>query len=290
MAKISNCVVEADVETATLWFMERNARFDHERPFLFTYPLEDGSFPSNLKHKSRDGITIRNLRNGVPSYEESGIGVLDLQTALEHDDYDDAEKVQTVLLPKVREALRLFLGAHSIHIIEYKLRRRAPDFPLSTGKQYTDAQPAIGAHVDYTDKEIIEIINVVAKGDTDKWRKHRVQGLNLWAPLNGPLRDWPLCVCDSSTVGHDDDLQVADVVFRDKVAENLQLHFSDRQQWYYIKDQIPSEFLIFRATDTNKPKFAAVPHCSFQCSQASGSAAPRESIEIRVLALHDHSA
>lgn len=121
MAKISNCVVEADVETATLWFMERNARFDHERPFLFTYPLEDGSFPSNLKHKSRDGITIRNLRNGVPSYEESGIGVLDLQTALEHDDYDDAEKVQTVLLPKVREALRLFLGAHSIHIIEYKV-------------------------------------------------------------------------------------------------------------------------------------------------------------------------
>lgn len=64
-------------------------------------------------------------------------------------------------------------------------------------------------------------------------------------------------MCDSSTVGHDDDLQVADVVFRDKVAENLQLHFSDRQQWYYIKDQIPSEFLIFRATDTNKPKFAA---------------------------------
>jgi hypothetical protein len=75
--------------------------------------------------------------------------------------------------------------------------------------------------------------------------------------LKGPLRDWPLCVCNSSTVGLDDDLQATDVVFRDKVAENYQVHYGDRQEWYYVKDQMPSEFLIFRATDTTKPKFAA---------------------------------
>jgi hypothetical protein len=58
-------------------------------------------------------------------------------------------------------------------------------------------------------------------------------------------------------VGLDDDLQTADVLFREKVAENFQVHYSDRQQWYYVQDQMPSEFLIFRATDTAKPRFAA---------------------------------
>lgn len=128
---------------------------------------------------------------------------------------------------------------------------------------------------------------MICEGDTEKWKKHRIQSLNLWSPLRGPLRDWPLCVCDSSTVGHEDDLQAADVVFRDKVAVNFQLHHSDQQQWYFVKDQMPYEFLIFRAADTEKPKFAAVPHCSFQCSQTSANEARRESIEIRVLALHD---
>src|ERR1700679_801179 len=88
-------------------------------------------------------------------------------------------------------------------------------------------------------------------------RQCRLTEFSLWIPLRGPLRDWPLCVCDSSTIGLDDDLQVADVVFRDKVAENFQLYYSDRQQWYHIKDQMPSEFLIFRATDTARPKLAA---------------------------------
>jgi len=118
-------------------------------------------------------------------------------------------------------------------------------------------------------------------------KKQRIQSLNLWSPLTGPLRDWPLCVCDSSTVGHEDDLQVADVVSRDRVSENYQLHHSERQQWYFIKDQMPREFLIFRSSDTEKPNFAAVPHCSFQCSQTSPNEARRESIEIRALALHD---
>lgn len=88
--------------------------------------------------------------------------------------------------------------------------------------------------------------------------EHRVlRNVSLWSPLKGPLRDWPLCVCDSSTVGLEQDLQTADVIFRDKVAENYQVHYSDRQKWYYVKDQMPGEFLIFRATDTSKADFGA---------------------------------
>lgn len=108
-------------ETASLWFMERHPRFQDEKPYLFTYPLENGVFPSNLSHESRDGIVIRNLRDYVPSYDDSGIAFLNLPTGLEHDDYDDGDKVEKILLPKIREALRAFLGANTVHIIEYKV-------------------------------------------------------------------------------------------------------------------------------------------------------------------------
>lgn len=103
-------------------------------------------------------------------------------------------------------------------------------------------------------------------GATDVFRlssRHRIHrdttymtnSFSLWAPLFGPLEDWPLCVCDSSTVGGD--LAETDVLFPDRVVENFQVHYSDKQQWYYVRDQMPSEFLIFRAVDTARPQLAA---------------------------------
>jgi hypothetical protein len=109
--------------------MERDPRFEEEKPYLFMYPLDNGTFPSNLKHESRDRIIVRNLRDHVPSYDESGIGLLNLRTGLEHDDYDDADKVEKILLPKIRDTLRVFLGANTVHILEYKVyvaRTRIP--------------------------------------------------------------------------------------------------------------------------------------------------------------------
>ena len=135
MEILEACKSMAEAETATLWFMERDPRFEDEKPYLFTYPLDNGIFPSNLKHESRDGIVVRNLRDHVPSYDESGIGLLNLRTGLEHDDYDDADKVEKILLPKIREALRVFLGANTVHILEYKVyvpRTRIPQLMTDT--------------------------------------------------------------------------------------------------------------------------------------------------------------
>lgn len=75
-----------------------------------------------------------------------------------------------------------------------KLRKRDPDFPLSTGRKYEYSQPAVGAHVgmfncetavrwlldilpDYTPDEISEILKVTCEGDTERWNKYRVQAL-----------------------------------------------------------------------------------------------------------------
>jgi len=134
-------------ETTTLWFLSRNPRFEDEKPYLFTYPLDDGTFPSNMEHEPHDRILIQNLRDRLPSYHQSGIGFLDLQTGFEHEDYDDPDKVEKVLLPKIRETLRAFLGANIVHILEYRLRKRDVDFPLSIGRAYEYLQPAIGAHI-----------------------------------------------------------------------------------------------------------------------------------------------
>ena len=76
---------------------------------------------------------------------------------------------------------------------------------------------------------------------------------SVWKPLRGPLRDWPLALCDLSSVLADDTLE-ADNVFTNRVVESMQVHYAETQKWYYLQDQEPSELLIFQQADSAKGK------------------------------------
>ena len=81
---------------------------------------------------------------------------------------------------------------------------------------------------------------------------------SVWHPLQGPLVDWPLALCDASTVNFANDTMPGDVVDRDAIFENTQVHFSQGQKWFYLSNQLPSEMLIFKNADSDE-KFGASP-------------------------------
>ena len=73
---------------------------------------------------------------------------------------------------------------------------------------------------------------------------------SIWKPLRGPLRDWPLALCDASSV-QPDHLAASDVVLRDQVSENMQVHYDEAHKWYYLQDQASTELLVFRQADSH---------------------------------------
>lgn len=126
---------------------------------------------------------------------------------------------------------------------------------------------------------------------------------SVWKPLKGPLNDWPLTVCDSSTVREETDLEAADLLYTDLATENFQVYHRPAYRWYYISDHRTSEIMVFKqasSLDTSLPgRFAisylieltanerlGVPHCSFDNPMAQGED-PRESIEVRLLVYYD---
>ena len=122
---------------------------------------------------------------------------------------------------------------------------------------------------------------------------------SVWKPLRGPLRDWPLAVCDAGTVC-EDDLVVADQVYSKHVIENVQVQHGPRQKWYYLSNQQPDELLLFRQTDSKPGQLrgggksskltescvlspSGCPHSSFDNPLSGDNDLPRESIEARAL-------
>lgn len=122
--------------------------------------------------------------------------------------------------------------------------------------------------------------------------------------MKGPLNDWPLTVCDSSTVQEDTDLEAADLLYPDLATENYQIYHRSEYRWYYLSDHKPSELIIFKQADSLKAaapgwtrrsiykrtiadEIPGVPHCSFYNPLVPQGEEPRESIEARALVYYD---
>ena len=70
-------------------------------------------------------------------------------------------------------------------------------------------------------------------------------------PIRGPVRDWPLALCDVRTVNPGADLQACDIIDPDFVSEEYLLHHAPEQKWCYLKDQMPNEVWVMLQTDSD---------------------------------------
>lgn len=72
---------------------------------------------------------------------------------------------------------------------------------------------------------------------------------SVWRPLIGPNNDWPLALCDWTTINQETDIVLNDAIRRDRIDENSLLHFNEGHAWYYMKNQTADDLLVFRNAD-----------------------------------------
>jgi len=63
------------------------------------------------------------------------------------------------------------------------------------------------------------------------------------------------------------------------------IHHNPQQRWFYLSSQQPNEVLLFKAADSDEKLSAPVAHGSFRLPRAA-PAAPRESVDVRLLVMH----
>lgn len=83
---------------------------------------------------------------------------------------------------------------------------------------------------------------------------------SVWRPLKGPNNDWPLALCDWTTIDQGADIRLNDGLRRDRIDENSLLHYSPSHKWYYIKDQTVEDLIVFRQTDSTNKLASKFPH------------------------------
>jgi hypothetical protein len=254
-----------------------------ERPRNYTFDPPAGIPRSNVVRETHR-VSIHSARpvEAEVSLDRQGFAVLHYQSAVR--DFWDEEELRRVYYPEAERVIIEATGASKVFIFDHTLRRRvrgAPDRAANMPRQ-----PATGVHVDHTAKSGPQRVRDFFGDEAEELLRGRVQVINLWRPIRGPLRDAPLAVCDARTVVPGD-LVPSDLVYPNRVGETYAVTYNPEHRWFYLPEMQPDEALLLKCFDSKTDGRARfLPHTAFEDPTAPADALPRESIELRTLVFH----
>ena len=257
------------------------------------YLVPPGTKPEVYNHTPPPGVPERNFADvavrvriedfrswrDAASLDVHGFAAVEHPSA-EHD-FDEAA-ITGAYYAETEQLLKDRLGADRVHIFDHTVRRRLPGEEDRPGQR----QPVARVHVDQTPAAGIERVRRHMGAEADALLKGRVQILNVWRPIRGPVLDHPLALCDWRSVD-EADLVATDLVYPDGRGEIYSIAPNPRHRWHYLSAMRPEEVLLIKCFDTATDGRARLtPHTAFADPTTPADAPPRQSIELRTLVFH----
>ncbi|KAJ3493111.1 hypothetical protein NLG97_g4943 [Lecanicillium saksenae] len=171
-----------------------------------------------------------------------------------------------------------------VKVFDYRLRVYMDSVPfrgrtldLDDGRD--PLLPVPHPHIDQTPNGAILRIREHMGDRADELLKRRFRIINIWRPLK-TIRNWPLAVCDATSVDSAD-LVENDLVRRRYIGESYYSQYNSGQRWFYLSNQQPGEVTLLKIHDSSSEataKFAL--HSAFDFGLPHVG---RESFEVRAL-------
>jgi hypothetical protein len=135
-----------DVSTS-IYFMKKTNLHDVEKPYAFRYAVE-GIKQTNMEMEKVADIAIVDIRGKEEMYslEEHGFEILKLSQEPGYDSLFN-EAGLSRYFEILEDLLKKRLGASEVRVFRHGLRKRHPEFPVSTGESYEYDQPTSVAHI-----------------------------------------------------------------------------------------------------------------------------------------------
>ncbi|MHB0773015.1 CmcJ/NvfI family oxidoreductase [Bradyrhizobium sp. 1.29L] len=147
--------------------------------------------------------------------------------------------------------------------------------------------PANYAHMDYSPIAGPMMAALANEEQGTKTRSYsRLMIIQTWRAFSPPPQDFPLALCDASSVSGGDLLQT-DYQTRGIVQKYWLPYYNPNHRWYYFPNMMPNELLLFKGYDSERHFEPATAHTAFDNRPAFPNANPRESIDARFFVYFD---
>ena len=253
-----------------------------DRPRTYTFEPPSGEPRSNIVPEPHS-VPIHDLRpiGETVSLDREGFALVRQNSEVK--DFYDEDEVRSVYYPEAERLIKAATGADRVFVFDHTVRKRVQGAADRDGGL---RQPVARVPVDHTEKSGPQRVRDLISDEAEKLLKGRVQIINLWRPIRGPLLDSPLAVCDARTV-RPNELVAGDLVYPNRVGETYSVKYNPDHQWFYVPRMTADEILLLKCFDSKtdgRARFA--PHSAFIDPTTPPDAPPRESIELRTLVFH----
>jgi hypothetical protein len=164
--------------------------------------------------------------------------------------------------------------------------RRFTDSP-AVRNQHNSRETASVVHNDYTNASAQKRLRDLLPEDDAKVRINtRFAIINVWRSIAGPVIQTPLSCCDAQTLD-EADIVASERRAKDRIGELELVSFNSGHRWYYYPEMTKEEVLLIKTFDSAEDGRARRSvHCAFNNPLAPSDAAPRESMESRMLVFY----
>lgn len=250
-----------------------------ERPFTYAHEIPPGAEPETARFASHR-VVIRDVRGGEPlRLDEHGGALGHWPTQVRR--FDDDGHLRDRYYPESEEIIRAALGADRVVVFDHNVRRGGAVRPRADG--HAVGRPVHHAHTDYTPHSALARLRRELGPHAEAGLSRYLQ-VNLWRPIRGPVRDAPLALCDGASVAPGA-LRAVELRYPQRTGEIYYLTYEPGQRWYFASDMAVDEAWLFKNFDSAPPgPGRSAPHSAFT-DPRHPHGAPRESIEVRALAI-----
>lgn len=250
-----------------------------EKPAIYLYPPPPG-VPQRTGCYTTATVPIRDGRALVPQLSLDKQGFLLQRHETRMGNFYDEHEVQAVYYPEVERLVQAVTGAAKVVVFDHTWRCAS----ASKRAEHSAQEPVRVAHNDYTPRSGPQRMrDLLATDEAEARLQRRFVEINVWRPIQGPVEDTPLAVCDGQTIASQD-LVATDLKYRDRTGEVYTLTFNPHHRWYYFPHMQSNEALLLKGYDSltdGRTRFTA--HTAFDDPTVLPQAVARESIEIRTL-------
>lgn len=249
---------------------------------LFTYTGGPGS--TEVKSQGNADprqVTINNGRLYSERFTLDGSGFRFVDHPTRMTDFFDEAEIKRVYYPEMVELVKAESGAKRVIVFDHTLRTADDAFR----EQHKIREVVRRVHNDYTEWSGPQRLRDMLPDEAEALLERRFAIIQVWRPIRYPVETHPLAICDARSVSPDD-FVISERRYPNRVGQTYAITYSPDHKWYWFPHMRRDEALVFKVYDSEQDGRARwTAHTAFEDPTSPPNARPRESIEIRTLAL-----
>lgn len=274
MAQVDKPVLANELLKGTMTFAVDTG----EKPATYIDPTPDQMASNTGKFEDR----VIGLHDARPMISELSLdkqGFIHLDRGTACTDFLDEDHLLEVYYPECIDLVKEFTGANRVEIFDHTIRVEDEEYRAEKGLR----APVQVMHNDYTNWSAPKRVRDIWPEDADDLTSRRFIMVNVWRPLMGPIRTFPLVLCDAATM-REQDLLAADHIYKDRHGETYRICYSNQQRWHYFSEMTMDETVMIKCYDSlNDGRAKLSGHGAARLLDNPPDAIPRQSIEVRTI-------